>query len=79
MKDRKYGTETLDCEGNVIAIHGCEVRVVHLPDHAGELPDYWQAWVDGVQGDGIARNEAIRNAYNRRVSSGGHGKEAIWE
>ncbi len=65
MRDRKYGSENLDSEGNITAIHGCELKVSHLPDHAGEHPDYWQAWVNGIQDDGLSRNDAIRNTYNR--------------
>lgn len=65
MSDKKYGSETLDCEGNITALHGCELNVSHLPDHAGNNRDYWQAWVNGVQDDGFSRNEAIRNAYQR--------------
>lgn len=65
MADRKYGSETLDSDGNIVALHGCELRVVHLLDQEAEGSDYWQAWVNGVQDDGLSRNEAIRNAYAR--------------
>jgi hypothetical protein len=57
---RKYGTETIDADGNITALHGCELKVSHLPD---QDRDYWQAWVNGVQNDGLSRNEAIRNAF----------------
>lgn len=63
MVGRKYGSETLDSDGNIVALHGCELRVVHLPDQEQEGSDYWQAWVNGIQDDGLSRNEAIRNAY----------------
>jgi hypothetical protein len=64
MSDIKYGSEALDSEGNITELHGCDLKVDHLPDGNS---DYWQAWVNGVQDDGLSRNEAIRNAYNRSL------------
>lgn len=68
MADRKYGTETMDSKGNVVAIHGCDMKVLHLPEKEPAGLDYWQAWVNGIQDDGLTRNDAIRNAYKRSHS-----------
>lgn len=65
IKKPDYGTATYDDNGNITALNGCELKVVHLPEAKVDLPDYWQAWVNDVQDDGTTRNEAIVNAYRR--------------
>ena len=65
MSSIEQVVETRDTCGNITAIANCTLEVSHLPDHSGPNSDYWQAWVNGVQDDGLTRNEAIRNAHNR--------------
>lgn len=66
---KKYGSATYDLSGNISALHGVDLKVIHLPDGKGILPDYWQAWVNGTQDDGVTQNEAILNAFNRHESN----------
>jgi len=60
----KFGTLKYNALGDIVGIHGMDLRVENLPEHKGELKDYWLAWVDENQGDGETRNEAIRAAQN---------------
>lgn len=66
---RKYGSPSYSSTGEITALAGCELKVIHLPDQKGEFGDYWQAFVNGVQDDGVTRNEAIMNAFNRSQKS----------
>ena len=65
MSVSKNGSECLDSEGSITARHGCERKVSRLSDHASKYQDCWEAWVNAVQDDGLSRNEAIRNAFDR--------------
>ena len=42
------------------------LKVEHLPEHKGDLSDYFMAWVDGIQGDGETHNEAVKNALETK-------------
>jgi hypothetical protein len=62
MTDKKYGAPVFDSKGNITSLHGCELRFENFSDANS---DYWLAWVNGVQDDGLTQNEAIENAYKR--------------
>lgn len=38
------------------------IRTKHWPEAKGKSPDYWLAWANGVQSDGVTEVEAIKNA-----------------
>jgi len=43
-----------------------EIRTLHDPEGKyPELPDYWLAWANNVQGDGTTESEATANAKMR--------------
>lgn len=43
-----------------------EIRTLHDPEGKHpELPDYWLAWANNVQGDGTTKAEAIASAKVR--------------
>jgi hypothetical protein len=65
IMSRKYGTSIKNTEGDIVEIVGCEISFTHLEEHKGDLDDYWHATVNGTLNDGVTRNEAILNAYNR--------------
>lgn len=42
------------------------IRTLHdLEGKHPDLPDYWLAWANGVQGDGTTETDAIANAKER--------------
>jgi hypothetical protein len=42
------------------------IRTLHDPEGKHpDLPDYWLAWANGVQGDGTTKDGAIANAKAR--------------
>lgn len=42
------------------------IRSLHDPEGKHpDLPDYWLAWANGVQGDGTTEDDAIANAKAR--------------
>lgn len=46
------------------------IRTLHDPEGKHpDLPDYWLAWANGVQGDGTTEDGAIANA-KERLSAG---------
>lgn len=43
-----------------------QIRTLHDPEGKHpELPDYWLAWANDVQGDGTTEADAISNAKSR--------------
>jgi len=43
-----------------------QIRTLHDPEGAKPfLPDYWLAWANGVQGDGVTESDAIASAKAR--------------
>ena len=49
------------------------IRIKTLHDPEGKMPnwpDYWLAWANGVQGDGLTEAEAIENAKKKTACGG---------
>ncbi|MEH6454881.1 MAG: hypothetical protein V7749_01035 [Cocleimonas sp.] len=65
---RKFGAFGHDRNGNIISIHGRELKVENLSENNEGKP-YFQAWVDGAQDDGYTHNEAVENALKRAIEA----------